>query len=59
MDMGKKEAEMKANEADPVIVEDATSVEEETEGACVPLTTDPADKADEGFVGQDQVELEN
>lgn len=59
MDDKKKTAEMKANEADPTIVEDADSVEEETEGACVPLATDPDDKANEGFVPADQVKLED
>lgn len=59
MDLEKKVAEMEANAADPTIAEDAESVEEEVEGIDVPLTTDPDEPADEGFVPQSQVGLED
>ncbi len=59
MDLEKKVAEMEATGADPVIVEGAKSVAQETEGADVSLATDPDEPADKGFVPQSQVELED
>ena len=62
MDLEKKVAEMDATGADPVIVEGAKSVAQETEGANTPLSTDPCDEAekvDKGFVPRSQVELED
>lgn len=53
----KKVEEEVANEADPMLVEDATSVEQESEGVDAPLTTDPDD--DEGVVDESDIKLED
>ena len=56
-DAQKKVDEVKAGEADPMMVEGANSVEQETEGVDVPLTTDPDDV--EGVVEVRDIKLED